>query len=70
MDVTHRVILKHDRNYESVSSYLRTALIGTSEMLLSDAVGADFDVELATKRFKFALVPKVIQNDNIFNKTS
>jgi hypothetical protein len=55
----NRVIAKHNHTFDSVSSLARDFMFGTSEMLLSDVLRADFDVEYAAKRFKFALVPKV-----------
>lgn len=43
----------------SVTSSLRSAFTGTQEVSFQDSLKADFDVQMATKRFRFSLIPKV-----------
>lgn len=51
--------MQHTHLNLSVTSSLRSALTGTQEVSFQDSMNADFDVQVATKRFRFSLIPKV-----------
>jgi hypothetical protein len=51
--------MQHTHLQLSVTSSLRSALTGTQEVSFQDSLNADFDVQVATKRFRFSLIPKV-----------
>lgn len=51
--------MQHTHLHLSISSSLRSAITGTQEISFQDSLNADFDVAVATKRFRFSLIPKV-----------
>ncbi len=57
-EFSSRKILQHTHLHLSVSSSLRSAITGTQEVSFQDSLNADFDVQLATKKFRFSLIPK------------
>ena len=61
--------MQHTHLHLSISSSLRSAITGTQEISFQDSLNADFDVDTATKRLRFSLIPKVkkiISKYNLF----
>lgn len=54
-----RKIAAQSQSHISATSTLRGALVGTQEISFQDAFSADFDIQFASKHFKFSLIPKV-----------
>lgn len=47
------------REIATTTGALRSVLTGTADFSFADSLAADFDVNMALKKFKFALMPKV-----------
>jgi hypothetical protein len=56
LETDHR---KYSKKAVSLSSAMKTAMIGNEDFSLADAMGSEFDLQYASKNFKFGLIPKV-----------
>lgn len=48
------------REIATTTGALRSVLTGTADFSFADSLAADFDVNIALKKYKFALMPKVV----------
>jgi len=56
LETDHR---KYAKKAVSLSSAMKTAMIGNEDFSLADAMSSEFDLQYASKNFKFGLIPKV-----------
>lgn len=56
LETDHR---KYSKKAVSLSSAMKTAMIGNEDFSLADAMSSEFDLQYASKNFKFGLIPKV-----------
>ncbi len=50
---------KYAKKAVSLSSTMKSAMIGNEDFSMSDAMTSEHDLQYASKNFKFGLVPKV-----------
>jgi len=56
LETDHR---KYSKKAVSLSSAMKTAMIGNEDFSIADAMSSEFDLQYASKNFKFGLIPKV-----------
>ncbi len=56
LEIDHR---KYAKKAVSLSSTMKSAMIGNEDFSMSDAMTSEHDLQYASKNFKFGLVPKV-----------
>ncbi len=44
---------------------MKSAMIGNEDFSMSDAMTSEYDLQFASKNFKFGLIPKVRLSDNL-----
>ncbi len=53
------IIRKYSKNAVSLAGVMKSAMMGNEDFSMSDAMTSEYDLQYASKNFKFGLVPKV-----------
>jgi len=56
LETDHR---KYSKKAVSLSSTMKSAMIGNEDFSMTDAMTSEYDLQFASKNFKFGLIPKV-----------
>ena len=56
LETDHR---KYSKNVTSLTSALKSTMMGNEDFALKDLMGSEHDLQFASRNFKFGLVPKV-----------
>lgn len=56
LEVDHR---KYSKNVTSLTTAMKSAVMGNEDFAMSDLLTSEFDLQFASRNFKFGLVPKV-----------
>ncbi len=56
LELDHR---KYSKNVTSLTTALKSSMMGNEDFSMKDLLSSEFDLQYASRNFKFGLVPKV-----------